>query len=561
MVDAAALPPFAGWGDALPTLPTHAWDYLRERLGPGFTNASVEPSSIAVPATRLSANQLTALQATGAQLTTSDEMRLRHVGGMSYRDLLAQRSGTALVFPDAVAFPQTHQQVQALLDTCVQCDVAVVPFGGGTSVVKGLQAPVNEHRSVVAISTAAMQQVLHFDPVSALIRVQAGMRGPALEAQLAAEGFTLGHFPQSWERASLGGYAATRSSGQASTGYGRFSAMVHGLQLATPTGTWVLGRAPASAAGPGLLEVALGSEGALGVITELVLRVRKLPAAQHYEAAIAPSFQAGIEGFRALAQAGIPATVMRLSDHRETVATLVMGRHDDASALGKLRSGIQARVLRSRGFDPVHEHGALIILGWEAASAAMLRARRRAAWHLLRDHGVRGLGQSGGRAWKRGRFGGPAVRDLLMNHGYLVETLESATTWANLVALHERVSTAITTALAADGCRSEVMVHISHVYETGASLYWTVLAQAPADPRLAAEVWWRAKVAAMDAIVAQQGTITHHHAVGTDHAPWLAQEIGEIGVRALGAIRRSVDPTGIMNPGILDGSPQANNRL
>ncbi|MBU6279347.1 MAG: FAD-binding oxidoreductase [Actinomycetales bacterium] len=544
-------PPFAGWGRPLPTLPRSAWEYLHDLLGAGHTSTASDPAHIAVPATRITDDQLAELQSSGVHIDATDEVRLRHVGGMAYRDLLAQRSGTTLLFPDAVAFPRTHDQVQALIDTCAQSNIAVVPFGGGTSVVGGLRVQVDDHVGVMAISTAQMQRVLDLDADAHLVRVQAGIRGPALEAQLAEHGLTLGHFPQSWERASVGGYAATRSSGQASTGYGRFSAMVHGLRLATPVGSWELGRAPASAAGPGMLDLALGSEGALGVITELTLRVRGLPAARHYEAALAPTFQSGIDAFRALAQAGVSATVMRLSDHQETVASLAMAGHDDAGLSTRVRHTLQTRVLRSRGFDPPTQRGALIILGWEAATTPLLRARRRAAWRLLHQHGVRGLGRSGGRSWERGRFAGPAVRDLLMDHGYLVETLESASTWSRVMALHVAVRDAITGALASDGCASFVMVHISHVYETGASLYWTVLAQAPADPDLAAAVWWRAKCAAMDAIVAEQGTITHHHAVGRDHAPWLADEVGDVGIAVLNAIRQAVDPPGVMNPGVL----------
>ncbi|MFM8352540.1 MAG: FAD-binding oxidoreductase, partial [Actinomycetales bacterium] len=557
MVNADALPPFADWGRPRPALSTDAWAYLHAQLGPGVPAAKVEPTAIAVPASRLVDTQLAQLQASGARISTTDDVRRHHVGGMSYRDLLWQRSGTGLSFPDAVAFPDTHEQVQALLTCCAQLDITVLPFGGGTSVVGGLRVDTTRQAAVLVISTAAMQELLDLDAESGLVRVQAGMRGPALEARLANSGFTLGHFPQSWERASVGGYAATRSSGQASTGYGRFNAIVHALRLATPIGTWEVGRAPASAAGPGLLELALGSEGALGIITELVLRVRRLPVAEHYEAALAPTFQAGIEAFRALAQAGIPATVMRLSDHAETVATLAMGGHDGGSPMARLRRRLQAILLRSRGFRPADEQGVLIILGWEGSSAALLRARRRAAWRLLRQHGVRGLGRSGGRAWQRGRFAGPAVRDLLMDHGYLVETLESATTWSNLLSLHIAVREALAGSLTSDGCRSYVMVHISHVYDTGASLYWTVLSQTPADPDLAAQVWWRAKAAAMDAIAVQQATITHHHAVGSDHAPWLEQEIGAVGMGVLTAVRQTVDPTGIMNPPVLAGTNPA----
>lgn len=544
------LPPFGGWGLPLPTLPRRAWAYLEQVVGPGRDAAALSAQAIEVAPSRLTPQLVDDLEATGAQVRADDDARLRHVGGMSYRDLLAQRSGQGLMAPDAIAFPTSHEQVQALLEVCVRENLAVVPFGGGTSVVGGLVMHPGHHRAVVALSTSRLDRIISLDETSGLVHLQAGMRGPRVEAELAARGFTLGHFPQSFERASIGGYAATGSSGQASTGFGRFGSMVHALRMATPQGTWELGRAPASAAGPALISVALGSEGALGVITELQLRVQRRAGARLYEAAMAPSFDAGIEAFRRLAQAGVPATVMRLSDHRETVATLMMGGHDDGSDLpGRLRHRLQDLFLRQRGFEPARQRGALIVLGWEASTRALLRTRRRTAWDLMRSQGVRGLGQSGGRAWERGRFTGPALRDLLLDRGYLVETLESATTWAKLTQLHESVRTALTEALAADGCASLVMVHVSHVYATGASLYWTVLAQSPPDPGEAAQVWWRAKSAAMRAIVEQEATITHHHAVGRDHGPWVEDEIGPLGRGVLAAVKQRLDPTRIMNPG------------
>jgi alkyldihydroxyacetonephosphate synthase len=337
-------------------------------------------------------------------------------------------------------------------------------------------------------------------------------------------GFTLGHFPQSFEYASIGGYAATRSSGQASRGYGRFDDLVHALRVATPAGDLALGRAPASAAGPDLRELFLGSEGAFGVITEVTVRIRPVPAATAYGAWSFPDFDSGAAALREATQRGIRPTVLRLSDETETRVNAAMGGH-----LTRLR-------------------GCLAVATFEGSTSAEARATRASLDAVFAAHGARSRGEDPARSWERGRFASPALRDTLMDAGVLAETLETASTWAALADLRSAVASALTDRLTAAGTRPIVLCHISHVYPAGASLYFTVVAALTDDP---AAQWAGAKDAASRAIGDAHGTITHHHAVGRDHLPYLEAEIGPLGVDILRAVKAVVDPHGIMNPGAL----------
>jgi alkyldihydroxyacetonephosphate synthase len=352
--------------------------------------------------------------------------------------------------------------------------------------------------------------------------LEPGLRGPEAEALLAAEGLTLGHFPQSFEYASIGGFAATRSSGQSSAGYGRFDSLVVGLRVATPSGEISLGSAPANAAGPDLRQLFLGSEGAFGVITSVTVRVRKLPAQSVYEGWRWPSFVEGAAAMRTLAQAGLLPTVIRLSDESETAINLA--RPDE---IGGESAG-----------------GCIMITGYEGEPAAVA-AKRAAVAAVLSGLGGDDLGEEPGAAWARSRFDSPYLRDSLLDVGVLVETLETATFWSDVDALYDNVKTALTQSL---GEGTMVLCHISHVYETGCSLYFTVAQKAAEDPL---SQWRAAKAAACDAIVEVGATITHHHAVGTDHKPWLAAEIGDLGVSVLRAVKADLDPSGVLNPGVL----------
>jgi alkyldihydroxyacetonephosphate synthase len=458
------------------------------------------------------------------QVTRDDGVRLLHLGGKSTPDLLRRRLDDPQAAPDAVASPADHDEVAAVLSLCAERGVAVVPFGGGTSVVGGVDPARGEHRAVIALDLARTAALLALDEVSLLATFGAGTTGPQAEELLGARGLTLGHFPQSFAYASLGGYAATRSSGQASRGYGRFDDLVHALRVATPAGELTLGRSPASAAGPDLRQLFLGSEGAFGVLTEVTVRVRPTPAATVYGAWSFPDFARGASAFREATQRGIRPTVLRLSDETETRVNAAMGGH-----LTRLR-------------------GSLAVATFEGATAAEAEATRDELGAIFTAHGATSRGEDPARSWERGRFASPALRDTLLDSGILAETLETAATWTHLPALKRAVTAALTETLTAIGTKPIVLCHISHVYPAGASLYFTVVAALTDDPQTQ---WARAKDAASRAIGETHGTITHHHAVGRDHRPYLEAEIGGLGVEVLRAVKRVLDPTGIMNPGAL----------
>ncbi|MBN9192758.1 FAD-binding oxidoreductase [Microbacterium sp.] len=514
------------WGDGShpASLPPGAKTILGALLrGTRHPVPRIPREALTLTPSRLTDDDLDALRV-AADCTRDDDVRARHLGGKSTPDLLNRRSAGAQAAPDAVGFPASHAQVAGFLRVCDERGIAVVPFGGGTSVVGGVDPESGRQRAVVALDLTRTAGLRCVDETSLLATFGAGTTGPQAEELLGARGYTLGHFPQSFEFASIGGFAATRSSGQASRGYGRFDELVHRLRIATPAGELDTGRAPSSAAGPDLRELFLGSEGAFGVITEVTVRIRPTPAATAYGAWTLPDFDAGAAALRELTQRGSPATVIRLSDATETKVNAAVGGH-----LGRLR-------------------GCLAVATFEGASASQATAARASTAAVFAAHGGKDRGEEPARSWERSRFAAPGLRDALLDIGVLAETLETATTWARLGALKAAVTSALTTTLGAEGTAPVVMCHISHVYPAGASLYFTVVAALTEDP---VAQWRRAKDAATRAILEAGGTITHHHAVGRDHRPYLAAEIGDLGVEILRAVKRTVDPHGIMNPGAL----------
>jgi alkyldihydroxyacetonephosphate synthase len=532
-----------GWGDPehAPALPPHALAYLSGAIGTlSAPRPPVALDSVSLPASKLDATTLARLREIAGLDRVRDEraVRIVHAAGKGYPDLVRLRAGNPQGAPDAVVYPESRRQLGELLGQCARDSIAVVPFGGGTSVVGGVEPLRGEHAAVVALDMSGLSGDVGLDEASLTVTAPAGVRVCDLEDELASRGYTLGHFPQSYEYVSIGGCAATRSAGQASTGYGRFEQLVRGLKLTAPSGELDLRTLPASAAGPSLREMIIGSEGVLGTIDELSLRVRRAPAERNYEGVFFANFHAGAQALRELAQRHLAPDVARLSDPDETAVSLALAGRGGAK-------GIAGRAyLRARGYAD----GCLAILGFEGEveEVALHRAR---ALKLVRAHGGLPVGGSPGRAWLRSRFSAPYLRDDLLTHGVMVETLESATQWSNLLELHRCVGEAITQALRACRTPGIVMCHVSHLYETGASLYFTLIARQLHGEEIAQ--WQAVKTAASAAIMAGGGTITHHHAVGRDHAPWLEQEIGRDGVRALRALKVELDPGGIMNPGKL----------
>lgn len=486
-----------------------------------------DAATIPLPQVRLSDQAQSALEAAvGADHVTSDHAaRIAHTRGWSTPDLLKLRAGDAGDAPDAVVLPGSHDDVVAVLQACTEHRIAAVPFSGGTSVVGGLAPARAWFGGVIALDMRRLDGLLAVDEISRTATLQAGVRGPRAEQLLAEHGFTLGHFPQSYEGASIGGYAAARSAGQASAGFGRFDEMVVGLTLATPRGTVELGTAPMSAAGPDLRQLILGSEGTLGVITSVTVRVRPQPEVRLYEGWRFESFEAGAAALRKLVQDGPLPTVLRLSDEAETAINL-------ADPTGVFGGGAG---------------GCLAITGFEGTEHEVA-TQREATAAVLEAIGGQPLGTGPGETWREGRYRGPYLRDPLLDAGALVETLETVTFWSNLGALKAAVTEALTSTLSDLGTPAVVLCHISHVYETGASLYFTVACAQADDPL---EQWAQAKEAANAAIRGAGASISHHHGVGTDHRATYGEEIGPLASEVLRTVKQTLDPAGILNPGVL----------
>jgi alkyldihydroxyacetonephosphate synthase len=521
---------WSGWGDPRQAvaLPPQTHELLRAALGVTHVAKPAAFEDVQLPPPRLETrvHERVAALVGGAHVQTDRPARILHTRGKSTPDLLRIRRGEASAAPDAVVAPGSHDEVLALLAICEHEHLAVVPYGGGTSVVGGLEPERDRFRAVVALDLRRLTRLIELDGISRTATLEVGLRGPEAESLLAERGYTLGHFPQSFEYASLGGFAAARSSGQASAGYGRFDERVVGLRVATPRGTIELGRAPKSAAGPDLRQLFLGSEGAFGVITAVRLELTPLPEIRVYDGWRLDSFRHGIHALRRLAQDGPTPTVLRLSDEAETALNLV-------------------RPTRL-GADGAMAAGCLAVTGYEGSAAAVAQ-RREEVSAILSDHGAV-LDCDAGEGWARERYHGPYLRDALLDAGALAETLETATFWSKLETLYAAVKGALTEELTRLGTPPVVLCHVSHTYRSGASLYFTVGAAQLDDPLAQ---WWAAKLAASDAILAAGGTITHHHGVGTDNKRHYAQELGPLALEVVKAVKATLDPRGILNPGIL----------
>jgi alkyldihydroxyacetonephosphate synthase len=497
------------WSPAVVPLSTRTLTFLRNQVGPGQPRTHLDPNPIGtwrIP--------------DGCPLPVSDA----DIGsmGMTWLDLDRTKAGVVHEQIGGVVTPRSARDVQDLLAWAGQVHLSVIPRGGGTSVVGGLTAK----QPAILLDMRQMSRILGFDPIDALVHVEAGITGPELEQWLSGHGFTFGHVPQSWERASIGGYAVTASSGQASSGVGRFRDNVAQLTLQTPQGMWDLNQIPASAMGPDFLGVVSASEGTLGVVTDLHLRVRTRPARVISEGVLVPRWDHAVDAARHLAQAGIAPHVLRISDAAETRATWEM------SVPGGVPGALAEAYCRMRGVREGH----LMIMQWQGGPE--ISGRRRAAWRILHEHGAVSVGKRVGEQWVKHRFEGPYLRDTLLDHGYFVETFETATRWSNVTKLYNTVMDALADALP----RAYTMAHLSHVYPTGSSLYFTVIGAAEI-----AEVWTGVKADITDVIQRHGGTASHHHGVGTLHAPWLRAEMGEHGMAVWAAVKHACDPGNIMN--------------
>jgi alkyldihydroxyacetonephosphate synthase len=460
--------------------------------------------------------------------------RLGHTYGKSFRDVWRALHGDFSTPPDLVAVPHDEDDIEALLDWCTDEHVAAIPYGGGSSVVGGVECDVgDDYRGAISVDLRALDRVLDIDATSRAARIQAGVYGPALEEQLRPYGLTLRHYPQSFEFSTLGGWLATRSGGHYATLHTHIDDFVESIRAVTPRGRWESRRLPGSGAGPSPDRMLLGSEGTLGVITEAWMRLQDRPRFRAAATARFQTFEAGVVAARAVAQSGLHPANCRLLDPVEAQLT---GADDSGTAILLLAFESADHPLDAwiaRAVECARDHG-----GTVEDTDVVSRSS---------DEGARG-GAAGN--WRSAFLRAPYTRDALVALGLISETFETACTWTAFDALHEGVVRAVLdTARAAGAWPAVVTCRFTHVYPDGPAPYFTVLAVGQEPEQLAQ--WEAIKAAAGDAILAHGGTITHHHAVGRDHRRWYDRQRPDTFADALRAAKSAVDPAGILNPGVL----------
>jgi len=541
-----------GWGLRARTFDLHGqdtavWDFVRETVGlaelPDTPPRAL--AQITLPTSELPKGLTDTLREAleDGRVKTGDYERAFHAMGRSYPDLIRLRNGElGESVPDAVVYPKDEAEVQAVLEACAEAGAAVVPFGGGSSVVGGVEAKHGEGQSgVVTLDTTLMSGLLDLDPISHTATFQAGIYGPDLEAELQRRGFTLGHFPQSFEFSTLGGWIAARGAGQQSNRYGCADEWLVGARVITPAGEWRTLPFPHSAAGPDLNELIAGSEGTLGVITEATVRIHEIADKRDVRAYLFKDFESGTAAIRRIVQAEIPVAMMRLSDPDESK---FFGTFKGLLHPAGTVEAAAEKALNVAGFG---EGRCVLMIGLEGDAPAVRQSIARTMANVIREGGLP-VGTGPGKAWYDQRFAMPYLRDPMLDRGVGIDTLETSTKWSNVPALYGAVRGAIRDALGPDAA---VLTHVSHSYSDGCSLYFTFFFARDLDDELGQ--WATVKRAASDAIANHGGTISHHHGVGTDHAEWFGPEKGALAVDMLSAAKDKLDPKRILNPGKLLG--------
>jgi alkyldihydroxyacetonephosphate synthase len=523
-----------GWGEVTITyhLPDSALEYLTMTIGQGepSPDAKYEQVLASIPSSNINPNVL---------INTSPEERLLHARGQSLPDWIALRSGRLGVFPDGVAYPTSNEEVRSILEYGSTTGTNIIPYGGGTSVV-GHITPLAEYQPNITVDLSRIGTLDQLDETSNLATFGAGIKGPALEAQLNSLGFTLGHYPQSFEFSTLGGWIATRSSGQQSYYFGRIEELFAGGHVETPLGSLDLPSFPASAAGPDLRQLILGSEGRFGIITQATVRIRRMPKVEKFYGIFFRDWDSGIKAVRKISQENIKASMLRLSDALETETTLILAGKPNLTKWAE-------RGLNILGYGP---RRCLLILGITGNPKSVEQVYYKTL-SVIKEHNGISTGQIIGSMWRKSRYLTPYLRNTLWEHGYAVDTLETAVPWSKVQITTKELINSLHHGLRNHNELVHAFSHLSHMYVDGASIYTTFIFRLAKDPEETLERWQTLKNTASEVVVAQNGTISHQHGVGLDHSPFLVKEKGVIGMDVLDSIRRGFDPQGIMNNGKL----------
>lgn len=523
-----------GWGKSTTDypVPDPARRYLERVVGKplNLENIPVENLISKVPPANLPPHP---------KISTNREDRLRHARGQSLNDWIDMCDGLVKTFPDGVTYPETDDDVRDLIEFAQKQDLNLIPYGGGSSVV-GHLTPPNDGPPTLSVDLAKMKQFTNLNEENNEATFGAGVRGPELESQLEKFGYTLGHFPQSWEYSTLGGWIVTRSVGQQSYHYGRIEPLFVTGHMETPSGPLSMPRVPKSAAGPDLRHLVLGSEARLGILTRATIRIRSLPEEEHFYSAFFPNFESGVTAVRKIAQAELPLSMVRLSDPLETETTFQLSGEE--KLVNYAKKGLN---LFGQG-----DQRCMLIYGLTGTHAENRLADRQLS-HIVRAHQGMMVKFYLGEAWMEKRFLTPYLRNTLWGLGYALDTLETALPWDRVQEGRKAILDAIENSLENENETVVVFSHISHVYTNGGSLYITYLYRRAQDPRQTLERWQKIKTAASQVIVTQGGTITHQHGVGLDHKPYLAEEKGDLGMQMIKNILQGTDPNQIMNHGKL----------
>jgi alkyldihydroxyacetonephosphate synthase len=520
--------------------------FVKMAVGIDVDSPATAPTSfedVTVPESRADAEFVTELQGiVGAQNATVDAMeRVVHTFGKSIRDLIRVRSGHLDRTPDVVVYPADEAEVQRVVDAAVATDAVIIPFGGGSNIVGSLEPHAAESRTVISLDLGRLNRVLDIDEVSGLARIEAGALGPDLEAQLTAKGWTLGHFPDSFTHSTLGGWVATRSSGMQSDKYGDIADIARGLRVVRPDGTLVIRAIPSASTGPSVREMIVGSEGRLGVITEVTVQVHRIPARREILAYLFPNWKAGLEAMRQISESDATPTVTRVSDARETGFSFATAK--ESRGISKLVTQGLQRYLKARGWTI--DQMCLSFIGYEGSASHVAR-QKKLVGAIVRKHGGIGVGKGPGILYDQKKFDTPYLRDFLLDRGAAADVSETAAPWSKLLGLYEHAIESANRAYEEIGVKGWIMAHLSHSYHTGACLYFTFAFAHDDDPLKQYDI---VKSAIQQAFIDSGATISHHHGVGLEHAPWLEQDISAGGVAVMQGLFDSADPTGTFNPG------------
>ena len=541
-----------GWGneDAAFSARAHPgfWPFAKRVLGiesDSFREPQWQIETVGLPEACSHARFLAQLRSFLEPTQISDDPRERviHAYGKGFRDLFRLRRGQATSAPDLVVYPESESDVLSLLRAAAEHDVVVIPFGGGSN-ISGCLECLDATRMAVSLDMRRMRRVLAVDAYSCTARIEAGIFGPDLEQQLNAQGVTLGHFPDSFLHSTLGGWIATRSAGMQSDKYGKIEDMVIALRMVTPDGVVATRTVPKSSSGIDVNYLCIGSEGTLGVITEATMRVHLRPQSRIVPGYLFPEFEAGIEAMHECVRQECMPAMVRLNDPDKTA--LSMAFRPPASPLSEATSKLFKRYLRTRGFDL--PRACLMLTAFEGTRRGVARQLRHVQ-RIYRQYGAVSLGTSAGKTFESAKYDFPHIRDFLLDRNVTTDVSETSTVWSNLAPLYRETMAVLRNGIEESGVQPWTGCHISHTYQCGASAYFTFGFKQ--QPGREMEQYLRVKRAVQQSFIDHGATLSHHHAVGTEHLPWLAADISPLGIQAIAAIKHGMDPGNIMNPGRL----------